>query len=100
MLPLVRQEINDRVRPRIDNRSLDLVDPKLLVFTDPDSVKISPSMNMIQRYVADAAADAAPQLIVAADVTDLGTEQAMVAPATPASCIAPARSRLRSNPAA
>ncbi|MFY7916820.1 MAG: IS1182 family transposase [Rubrivivax sp.] len=48
--------------------------------TDPDSAKMATSKGVIQGYAAQATVDAAHQLIVAADVTGSGSEQAMLLP--------------------
>jgi transposase len=48
--------------------------------TDPDSAKMATSKGVIQGYAAQAAVDAAHQVIVAADVTGSGSEQAMLLP--------------------
>lgn len=48
--------------------------------TDPDSAKMATSKGVIQGYAAQAAVDAAHQVIVAAEVTGSGSEQAMLLP--------------------
>lgn len=48
--------------------------------TDPDSAKMATSKGVIQGYAAQAAVDAQHQLIVAAEVTGSGSEQAMLLP--------------------
>jgi transposase len=48
--------------------------------TDPDSAKMATSKGVIQGYAAQAAVDSANQIIVAADVTGSGSEQAMLLP--------------------
>jgi hypothetical protein len=48
--------------------------------TDNDSAKMATSKGVIQGYAAQAAVDAAHQVIVAADVTGSGSEQAMLLP--------------------
>jgi transposase len=48
--------------------------------TDPDSAKMATSKGVIQGYAAQAAVDAAHQIIVAADITGSGSEQAMLMP--------------------
>ena len=46
--------------------------------TDPDSAKMATSKGVIQGYAAQAAVDSGHQVIVAADVTGSGSEQAML----------------------
>jgi transposase len=46
--------------------------------TDPDSAKMATGKGVIQGYAAQAAVDSAHQLIVAADITGSGSEQAML----------------------
>jgi len=46
--------------------------------TDPDSAKMATSKGVIQGYAAQAAVDSAHQIIVAADVSGSGSEQAML----------------------
>lgn len=46
--------------------------------TDPDSAKMATSKGVIQGYAAQAAADSASQVLVAADITGSGSEQAML----------------------
>jgi transposase len=53
--------------------------------TDPDSAKMATSKGVIQGYAAQAAVDSAQQIIVAADVTGSGSEQAMLLPMIQAS---------------
>ena len=48
--------------------------------TDPDSAKMATHKGVIQGYAAQAAVDSAHQVIIAADVVDSGSEQAMLAP--------------------
>ena len=48
--------------------------------TDPDSAKMATSKGVIQGYAAQAAVDSAHQVIVAAEVTGSGSEQAMLLP--------------------
>jgi transposase len=48
--------------------------------TDPDSAKMATSKGVIQGYAAQAAVDAAHQVIVAAEVIGLGSEQSMLLP--------------------
>lgn len=48
--------------------------------TDNDSAKMATSKGVIQGYAAQAAVDSAHQVIVAADVTGSGSEQAMLLP--------------------
>ncbi len=48
--------------------------------TDPDSAKMATSKGVIQGYAAQAAVDSAHQIIVAADITGSGSEQAMLMP--------------------
>jgi transposase len=48
--------------------------------TDPDSVKMATSKGVIQAYAAQAAVNSKHQLIVAAEVTGSGSEQAMLLP--------------------
>jgi hypothetical protein len=48
--------------------------------TDNDSAKMATSKGVIQGYAAQAAVDAAHQVIVAADVSGSGSEQAMLLP--------------------
>jgi transposase len=48
--------------------------------TDNDSAKMATSKGVIQGYAAQAAVDASCQVIVAADVTGSGSEQAMLLP--------------------
>jgi len=48
--------------------------------TDPDSAKMATSKGVIQGYAAQAAVDSSHQIIVAADVTGSGSEQAMLLP--------------------
>jgi hypothetical protein len=48
--------------------------------TDPDSAKMATSKGVIQGYAAQAAVDAAHQIIVAADIVGSGSEQAMLLP--------------------
>lgn len=48
--------------------------------TDPDSAKMATGKGVIQGYAAQAAVDSAHQLIVAADITGSGSEQAMLLP--------------------
>lgn len=48
--------------------------------TDPDSAKMATGKGIIQGYAAQAAVDSAHQLIVAADITGSGSEQAMLLP--------------------
>ena len=48
--------------------------------TDPDSAKMATSKGVIQGYAAQAAVDSAHQVIVAADITGSGSEQAMLLP--------------------
>jgi transposase len=48
--------------------------------TDNDSAKMATSKGVIQGYAAQAAVDASHQVIVAADVTGSGSEQAMLLP--------------------
>ena len=49
--------------------------------TDPDSAKMATSKGVIQGYAAQAAADSARQIIVAADIVGPGSEQSMLLPA-------------------
>lgn len=53
--------------------------------TDPDSAKMATSKGVIQGYAAQAAVDSAQQIIVAAEVTGSGSEQAMLLPMIQAS---------------
>ena len=53
--------------------------------TDPDSAKMATSKGVIQGYAAQAAVDSAHQVIVAAEVTGSGSEQAMLLPMVKAS---------------
>jgi transposase len=46
--------------------------------TDPDSAKMATGKGVIQGYAAQAAVDSAHQIIVAADITGSGSEQAML----------------------
>ena len=48
--------------------------------TDPDSAKMATGKGVIQGYAAQAAVDSAHQVIVAAEVTGSGSEQAMLLP--------------------
>lgn len=48
--------------------------------TDPDSAKMATSKGVIQGYAAQAAVDALHQVIIAADITGSGSEQAMLLP--------------------
>jgi transposase len=48
--------------------------------TDPDSAKMATSKGVIQGYAAQAAVDGTHQVIVAAEVTGSGSEQAMLVP--------------------
>ena len=48
--------------------------------TDPDSAKMATSKGVIQGYAAQAAVDQQNQIIVAAEVTGSGSEQAMLLP--------------------
>lgn len=48
--------------------------------TDPDSAKMATSKGVIQGYAAQAAVDSRHQVIVAAEVTGSGSEQAMLLP--------------------
>jgi transposase len=48
--------------------------------TDPDSAKMATGKGVIQGYAAQATVDSAHQLIVAADITGSGSEQAMLLP--------------------
>jgi hypothetical protein len=48
--------------------------------TDPDSAKMATSKGVIQGYAAQAAVDSKHQIIVAAEVTGSGSEQAMLLP--------------------
>jgi transposase len=48
--------------------------------TDPDSAKMATGKGVIQGYAAQAAVDSAHQVIVAADVSNSGSEQAMLLP--------------------
>ena len=48
--------------------------------TDPDSAKMATGKGIIQGYAAQAAVDSAHQIIVAADITGSGSEQAMLLP--------------------
>ena len=48
--------------------------------TDPDSAKMATSKGVIQGYAAQAAVDAQHQVIIAADITGSGSEQAMLLP--------------------
>ncbi len=48
--------------------------------TDPQSAKMATSKGVIQGYAAQAAVDSANQIIIAADVTGSGSEQAMLVP--------------------
>ena len=48
--------------------------------TDPDSAKMATSKGVIQGYAAQAAVDSKHQVIVAAEVTGSGSEQAMLLP--------------------
>jgi transposase len=48
--------------------------------TDPDSAKMATSKGVIQGYAAQAAVDSKRQVIVAAEVTGSGSEQAMLLP--------------------
>ena len=48
--------------------------------TDPDSAKMATNKGVIQGYAAQAAVDAAHQVIVAADVIGSGSEQTMLLP--------------------
>ena len=53
--------------------------------TDPDSAKMATGKGVIQGYAAQAAVDSQHQIIVAADVTGSGSEQAMLLPMVRAS---------------
>lgn len=53
--------------------------------TDPDSAKMATGKGVIQGYAAQAAVDSEHQVIVAADVTGSGSEQAMLLPMVRAS---------------
>jgi transposase len=53
--------------------------------TDPDSAKMATSKGVIQGYAAQAAVDSAHQIIVAAEVSGSGSEQAMLLPMVQAS---------------
>jgi transposase len=55
--------------------------------TDPDSAKMATGKGVIQGYAAQAAVDSAQQIIVAAEVTGSGSEQAMLLPMVKASQI-------------
>jgi transposase len=48
--------------------------------TDPDSAKMATGKGVIQGYAAQAAVDSAHQVIVAADISTSGSEQAMLLP--------------------
>lgn len=48
--------------------------------TDPDSAKMATGKGVIQGYAAQAAVDSAHQIVVAADITGSGSEQAMLLP--------------------
>jgi transposase len=53
--------------------------------TDPDSAKMATGKGVIQGYAAQAAVDSQHQVIVAAEVTGSGSEQAMLVPMVKAS---------------
>lgn len=53
--------------------------------TDPESAKMATGKGVIQGYAAQAAVDSQNQIIVAADVTGSGSEQAMLLPMVKAS---------------
>lgn len=53
--------------------------------TDPDSAKMATGKGVIQGYAAQAAVDSEHQVIVAAEVTGSGSEQAMLVPMVQAS---------------
>lgn len=53
--------------------------------TDPDSAKMATSKGVIQGYAAQAAVDSEHQIIVAAEVSGSGSEQAMLLPMVQAS---------------
>jgi hypothetical protein len=53
--------------------------------SDPDSAKMATGKGVIQGYAAQAAVDSQNQIIVAADVTGSGSEQAMLVPMCKAS---------------
>lgn len=53
--------------------------------SDPDSAKMATGKGVIQGYAAQAAVDSQHQIIVAADVTGSGSEQAMLLPMVKAS---------------
>ena len=53
--------------------------------SDPDSAKMATGKGVIQGYAAQAAVDSQNQIIVAADVTGSGSEQAMLLPMVKAS---------------
>ena len=66
----------NRNAPRLNRKGQEL---KTNV-TDPDSAKMATSKGVIQGYAAQAAVDSANQIIVAAEVTGSGSEQAMLLP--------------------
>ena len=65
-----------REQPRCNRRGKELKSN----VTDNDSAKMATSKGVIQGYAAQAAVDASCQVIVAADVTGSGSEQAMLVP--------------------
>jgi len=70
------RDFTARSRPRRNRKGVEL---KANV-TDNDSAKMATSKGVIQGYAAQAAVDSAHQVIVAADVTGSGSEQAMLLP--------------------
>jgi transposase len=65
-----------RSKPRRNRKGVELKSN----VTDNDSAKMATSKGVIQGYAAQAAVDSAHQVIVAADVTGSGSEQAMLMP--------------------
>ncbi|MBK9571295.1 MAG: IS1182 family transposase [Rhodoferax sp.] len=68
-------------KPRLNRKGQELKTN----ITDPDSAKMATSKGVIQGYAAQAAVDSAHQVIVAAEVTGSGSEQAMLLPMVQAS---------------
>ncbi len=68
-------------KPRLNRKGQELKTN----ITDPDSAKMATSKGVIQGYAAQAAVDSAHQIIVAAEVTGSGSEQAMLLPMVQAS---------------
>ena len=70
------REFVAREQPRCNRKAVELKSN----VTDNDSAKMATSKGVIQGYAAQAAVDSAHQVIVAADVTGSGSEQAMLLP--------------------